>query len=160
MGTRSGDIDPGLHQYISNKLGLDLDAVTDLLNKKSGLLGLSELSNDMRTLALQAEEGHRQAQLAIDVFCFRLARAIGGLAMSLDTIDALVFTGGIGENAGLVREKVMGQLGLLGIHIDTAANASHGKHQGGLISAPASIATWVIPTNEEWMIASDCLALI
>lgn len=160
MGTRSGDIDPGLHQFISKELGLGLDDVTDLLNKKSGLLGLSELSNDMRTLALAAEAGHKQALLAIDVFCFRLARAIGGLAMSLDTLDGIVFTGGIGENASMVREKVLQQLGILGIYLDPLANANHGKDQGGLISTPTSVPALVIPTNEEWMIASDCLKLI
>lgn len=160
MGTRSGDIDPGLHQFIGEKLGLSLDAVTDLLNKKSGLLGLSETSNDMRTLAAEALQGNVQAVLAIDVFCFRLARAIGGLAMSLTTIDALIFTGGIGENADIVREKVVSQLGLLGFKINPDANKKNGALHDGDISADGSKPILVIPTNEEWMIASDSLSLI
>jgi acetate kinase len=160
MGTRSGDIDPGLHQFIGDKLGLSLDAVTNLLNKQSGLLGLSEMSNDMRTLANEADAGNAQAALAIEVFCFRLARAIGGLAMSLTSIDALIFTGGIGENARIVREKVVAQLGLLGFQLLPDANENNGVLHDGNIAASGSKPILVIPTNEEWMIASDCLGLI
>ncbi len=160
MGTRSGDIDPGLHQFIGDKLGLSLDAVTNLLNKQSGLLGLSEMSNDMRTLANEADAGNAQAALAIEVFCFRLARAIGGLAMSLTSIDALIFTGGIGENARNVREKVVAQLGLLGFQLLPDANENNGVLHDGNIAASGSKPILVIPTNEEWMIASDCLGLI
>lgn len=153
MGTRSGDVDPGLHAYLADRLGWSLEQINTALNRQSGLLGLSDLSNDMRTLVEAADKGHEQARLAIDVFCFRLARKIGGLAMSLTRLDALVFTGGIGENAAPIRQQVLQHLSLLGFSCDQAANNRPGDT--GLISRPDSTATLVIPTREEWMIAQD-----
>ena len=161
MGTRCGDVDPSLHEFLAAELNLDLAGVTNLLNKESGLLGLSGLSNDMRTLCRAAKEGHQQAELAIEVFCYRLARQLCALAMSLGRVDGLVFTGGIGENAVDVRHRVIKNLGLLSIEEDPARNLVAGIHDNGLISADSS-AVWsaVINTDEEWMIAQDCLALV
>lgn len=160
MGTRSGDIDPSLHQFLSHKLELDIDQVTDLLNKKSGLLGLSGLSNDMRTLEESAEQGNERAKLAIEVFCFRLARQIAGLAASLNSIDALVFTGGIGENSAFIRRSVISNLSIFKFNIDDHANNENGVKTNSRITTSDSTLSLVIPTNEEWMIASDSLELL
>lgn len=153
MGTRSGDVDPGLHAYLADRLGWSLNDINNALNRDSGLLGLSGLSNDMRTLIEAADSGNDDARLAIEVFCFRLARNIGGLAMSLSRLDALVFTGGIGENAAPIRSQVLGHLRLLGFDCDEAANLQPAEF--ARITRPDSTAALVIPTREEWMIAQD-----
>lgn len=158
MGTRSGDMDPGLHEFLAEKLGLTLAEITAMLNRESGLLGLSALSNDMRTLTEAAQTGNGDAQRAIEVFCFRLARQIGALAASLPRLDALVFTGGIGENAAPVREQVLKRLPLFGFECDTALNRQHGDDRGR-INAPGTTTAVVIPTREEWMIANDAFQL-
>ncbi|WP_347332547.1 acetate/propionate family kinase [Marinimicrobium locisalis] len=158
MGTRSGDVDPGLHEFLADRLDLTLNEITTMLNRESGLLGLSELSNDMRTLTEAAASGNANAQRAIDVFCFRLARHIGALAASLPRLDALVFTGGIGENAAPVREQVLKHLPLFGFECDSALNRANGDDQGR-ITAPGSPAALVIPTREEWVIANDAYRL-
>lgn len=158
MGTRSGDVDPGLHEFLAEKLDLTLSEITTMLNRESGLLGLSNLSNDMRTLTEAAQSGDGDAQRAIDVFCFRLARQIGALAASLPRLDALVFTGGIGENAAPVREQVLKRLRLFGFACDTALNSTNGDTQGR-ISVPGTTIALVIPTREEWMIANDAFRL-
>ncbi len=159
MGTRSGDVDPGLHQFLSQQKGWDIEKVTAVLNKESGMLGLSGLSNDMRTIEQAAGEGHAQAQLALDVFCFRLARQIGGLATSLPHFDALVFTGGIGENSRLIRAKVVANLKIFGFELDSELNANNGDELGRISSAngPNII---VVNTKEELMIAKESLALV
>ncbi|WP_028669700.1 acetate/propionate family kinase [Saccharospirillum impatiens] len=159
MGTRSGDIDPGLHEYLSEQLGWSIADVTLMLNRDSGLRGLSELSNDMRTLTEAADRGHRQAQQAIDVFCFRLARQIGGLAASLGRLDALVFTGGIGENAANIRANVLQRLSIFGFKLDDELNQAQGDEFGRISAGQGPIAA-VIPTREEWMIAQDTLRLV
>ena len=159
MGTRSGDIDPSLHQYLQTRMQWPLEKITQVLNKESGLLGLSELSNDMRTLVEAADNHNGKAQLAIDVFCFRLARQLAGLAASLSRIDALVFTGGIGENSAPIRSQVLQNLKILGFECDHQRNSQHGKHSDGLITRDASTRALVINTNEEYMIALDALAL-
>lgn len=158
MGTRSGDIDPGLIPFIRDKLALNLDETMDMLNKQSGLLGLSGSSNDMRTIQTAAKNGDLRAQIAIDVFAFKIARYLGALAVSLPRIDALVFTGGIGENDALTRSKVLEHLSILGVQIDSTLNAQNGDQQG-LISTTDSIKAMVVATNEELMIAQDTLAL-
>lgn len=159
MGTRSGDIDPSLHQFLTERLGLSLDQVTQMLNRDSGLKGISGLTNDMRVLQEEAEKGNDRAQLAIDVFCFKLARALGGLAASLEHIDALVFTGGIGENSALVRQKVMHRLSILGLAADDDANRVHGRDHSGRVSTKDGLTALVIATDEELMIAEDCRQL-
>jgi len=154
MGTRSGDIDPGLHDYIARQSGDSLETITNKLNRESGLLGLSGQSNDMRTLLDAAANSDERATLAVDLFCYRLAKSIAGLGVALGHIDAIVFTGGIGEHASLIREKTVSQLALLGARIDTERNHEHGKHSHGFINrATDSIPVLVIATNEEKMIA-------
>ncbi|MCO7188451.1 MULTISPECIES: acetate kinase [unclassified Pseudoalteromonas] len=160
MGTRSGDIDPGLFSYLVNQLAYSVEQVDTLLNKQSGLLGISELSNDCRTIEEAAADGHPQATLALDMFCYRLAKQIASFAVPLGGVDALVFTGGIGENSDVIRAKVVEQLGFLGMEIDAQANldARFGK-EGEITRAGAATKAWVIPTNEEWVIAHDAAQL-
>jgi len=154
MGTRSGDIDPGLHDYISKVSGDSLETITSTLNRKSGLLGLSGQSNDMRTLLLAAQNGDQRAALAVDLFCYRLAKSIAGLAVSLSHIDAIIFTGGIGENAAPVRDKTIAHLVILGARLDSQRNEHHGSLSDGFINAVQdSIPILVIATSEEKMIA-------
>jgi acetate kinase len=156
MGTRSGDLDPNLHEFLAHTLGKSLVEITRLLNRESGLLGLSGLSNDMRTLAAAAADGHERAQLAIEVFCYRLAKGLLALTAGLDRIDALVFTGGIGEHSAAVRAKTLACLGILRPVLDEAANALHGRGTGGRITAPDSgLLALVVPTNEELVIARE-----
>jgi acetate kinase len=160
MGTRSGDLDPGIVFHLADSCGYSLNDLNKLLNRESGLLGISGLSNDMRTLQEAAEQGHSRAKLAIDIFCYRLAKAIAGLTVALERVDALVFTGGIGENSAVVRSRVLQQLGALGYQLDAEANAGHGRVHNGRITQAASTLALVIPTNEELMIAQDTATLI
>lgn len=160
MGTRSGSVDPAVLFYISKKYGYDIDRLDKMVNKESGLLGLSGLSNDMRTLTQAASEGHVGAQIALETFCYKLAREIGGIAMALPRIDALVFTGGIGENSMLVRKTVMENLALLGYQIDEDRNNKSGKESGHIISKDGTPTAMVVATNEELLIALDTEALV
>lgn len=160
MGTRSGDLDPSLHQFLAQRLNIGIDEITDMLNKKSGLLGVSELSNDMRSLCDAAEEGNEQAELAVQLFCYRLAKSICALAMPLGKLDALVFTGGIGENAVRVRELTLNNLKILGFELDTEQNGKHGSDNNGVITSDSSTCAVVIATAEEWAIAQDTARLI
>ncbi|HET8931848.1 MAG TPA: acetate kinase [Polyangiales bacterium] len=161
MGTRSGDVDPNLHQFLVKHAGMSLDEVTDLLNEQSGLRGLSGESNDMRNLLQLASQGHARAALAIEVFCYRLAKGLLGLCAGLPSLDALVFTGGIGENAARVRELTAARLGLLGATLDAERNAAHGQHSNGSIAGSGSrIAVLVIPTHEELEIARETQRLL
>lgn len=160
MGTRSGDVDPALHLFLQEKIGWSLAEITQMLNKKSGLLGLSGLTNDMRTLLEKADAGHERSRLAIDIFCYRLAKAIAGLTVPLGRLDGVIFTGGIGEHAAPVRARVINQLGFLGLHLDEYQNDHHGRENRGTITTPDSIPALVIPTDEERMIAEDAYLLI
>ena len=159
MGTRSGDIDFGAVAHIARTTHLDLDAVDTMLNKQSGLLGISGLSSDCRTLEQAAKTGHAGAILALDVFVHRLARQIGGLAASLHRFDALVFTGGIGENSALVRARTIDSLGVFGLTLDAEANARTIGGGAGRISRSRRPTAVVIPTDEEGLIASDAAAI-
>lgn len=159
MGTRSGDVDPSLHQFLKQQKGWDIEKITSMLNKESGILGLSGLSNDMRTIEQAAQDGNERAALAIDVFCFKLARHIGGLAASLTELNALVFTGGIGENSRTIRKKVVSNLKVFGFSIDNAKNDNNGDELG-VISSGKSPSIIVVNTKEELMIAKATLALI
>jgi acetate kinase len=160
MGTRSGDVDAGAVLHIMRTLGFGAAEMDALLNRRSGLLGLSELSNDCRELEAAAERGHAGAQLALEVFAHRLARYIGGLAMGLRRLDAVVFTGGIGENSARVRAMTLARLRPFGFELDVPANACMTGGAGGVISAlgttPRAV---VVPANEEWMIACDTARL-
>jgi len=154
MGTRSGDVDPGLHDFIARASGKSLAEITDVLNRQSGLLGLSGRSNDMRTLLEAAEAGDEMAALAVDIFCYRLAKSLAGLAVALGRVDAIVFTGGIGEHASAVRAKTVQLLSMFGVALDTERNEQHGRQSNGFISmAGAGLPVLVIATNEEAMIA-------
>lgn len=155
MGTRSGDVDPGLFDYLATR-GVSATEAHRMLNNDSGLLGLSGQTNDMRSLCELADHGHEPSQLAIDVFCFRLARYVGAMTASLSQLDALVFTGGIGENSPRIRQETVKHLGLLGIELDTGLNRDHGRMSDGFVSSPDSrFPVLVIPTNEELVIAQE-----
>jgi acetate kinase len=160
MGTRSGDVDPGLFSFLSN-LGYSAKKIDDLLNKKSGLLGLSELSNDCRTIEEEYDKQNPQAILALDVFCYRLAKYIASYTVPLGKLDAIIFTGGIGENSSLIREKVLDLLTIFGLSVDQEKNLAARFGQSGVIThnqnGPIAL---VIPTNEEWVIAQDSAQLI
>jgi acetate kinase len=160
MGTRSGDVDPGLHAYLADALRINVVEVENLLNKKSGLLGLSGLSGDMRELQEAADSGHEGAMLAIEVFVFRLAKYIASLSVSLPKVDALIFTGGIGENAYKVRAKTLERLAVLGYKVDDAANAEATRGRSGKISEAGSTNVLVINTDEELMIALDTIEVL
>jgi acetate kinase len=160
MGTRSGSVDPALIGHMESTLGEPGRVIIEVLNKKSGLLGVSGLSNDMRTVQQAAERGNARARLAIDIFCYVLAKALASLVVPLGRLDALVFTGGIGENATAVRACVVEQLGFLGLALDPAANASHGSGRDGRISREGTPAVLVVPTNEELMIAQDTAEIV
>ncbi len=160
MGTRSGDVDPGVFAYLAEQTGRSAAELTETLNTRSGLLGLSGTSNDMRHVQDAAARGDERARLALDVFVHRLAKAVAGLVTSLDRLDALVFTGGIGENSVIVRGLVLARLGFLGLAEDPEANAAHGQSTAGRISRPGPVQALVIPTDEELMIARDTARLI
>ena len=160
MGTRSGDIDPGLHAHLQEQLGWTLDHITDILNSESGLLGLSGLSNDMRELVGAASAGNERAGLAIEVFCYRLSKAIAALFVSLGRMGTVIFTGGIGENAASIRARVIEQLGLFGFELDPERNAVHGARSSGCITRDSDRIAMVVPTDEELMIARETIAVL
>jgi acetate kinase len=155
MGTRSGDVDPSLLGYIAEQIGVELADVLDALNTRSGLLGLSGESNDMRTLEHSAHDGSADAALAIRVFCYRAAKAVGALAVALGRLDAVVFTGGIGEHAAEVRREILAHLEVLGLRVDDDANDDHGRRTSGRISVGDDPVALVVPTDEELVIARD-----
>jgi len=160
MDTRSGSIDPSIIAHMKKALGCGADAVMEKLNKESGLLGISGLSKDMRTLQEAAEGGHERAALAIDKFCYSVAKAAAGMIVSLGRVDALVFTGGIGENAVRVRAQILGLLGFAGFALDPTANELHGQATQGRITRTTSPMAAVVATNEELMIAMDTAEIV
>ena len=162
MGTRSGDIDPAIVEFISSKEGLTVQETEMLLNRQSGLLGISGLTNDMRELVAEAQENHdRRAILAIDIFCYRTAKYIGAYLAAMNGADAIVFAGGIGENSPYVRELVCKKLKWLGIELNTGNNKSLTSGREAVISTENSRPdVYVIPTNEELLIARDTVRLI
>ena len=159
MGTRSGDIDAGIIFHLVEQLGYSVEQVNTLLNKKSGLLGLSQLSNDCRTLeAAMLDEHHEhaiQAKLALTVFCYRIAKSIASFSASLTELDGLIFTGGIGENSSWVRQQILTQLKLLNFHVCDEANQAKRFGVSGCITNQNSRHCWVIATNEELVIAQQ-----
>ena len=160
MGTRSGDIDPAIMEFIAKKEKLDIAGIMNVLNKKSGLLGLSGgLSSDFRDLNDAAQSGNEDAANAIDVLCYGIAKFVGGYVAAMNGVDAIVFTAGIGENAIPVREKVVSYLGYLGVTLDKEANGVRGEEI--VISTPDSkVKVAVIPTNEELAICRETVALV
>ena len=158
MGTRCGSVDPGLIEFMMKAENTSIEDIMTTLNKKSGLLGLSGCSNDMRTLLVEEESGNEKASQAINAFCYRIARELSALSASLPDIDALVFTGGIGEHAASIRQRIINFWPNAKITLDQGLNEQSGNEQG-LISLPDSPKVMVIATNEELMIAQDCYEL-
>ena len=159
MGTRSGDIDGGAITFIEKKLGLDADGMSNLLNKKSGVAGITDGMSDMRDVENAANEGNERAQLALDMYFYRIKRYIGAYAAAMDGVDIIVFTAGVGENQIGMREEVCKGLGYLGVKFDAEKNKVRG--QEAVISADDSkVTVCVIPTDEELMIATDTMNLL
>jgi acetate kinase len=156
MGTRSGDIDPAILDYVAGKEGLTLHEIDSMLNKQSGLLGLSGLTADMRELlAEEAEHADRRARLAIDVFCYRIKKYIGAYMATLNGADAIVFAGGIGENSPEIRARICSELEWLGVELDPARNVGLTNGEGRIDREGSRVELWVIPTDEELLIARD-----
>ena len=154
MGTRSGDIDPGLLIFLGEQMKMSTSEISELLNKKSGLLGLSGISNDMRELREHADNGSEEAQLAIEIFCYRAAKSLASLTVAIGGVDTLIFTGGIGENDTRTRARILEHLSYLGFKLDPSRNDTHGAVSNGVITQPDSPAcAVVIETKEELMIA-------
>jgi acetate kinase len=162
MGTRSGDLDPAILEFISVKEGLSIAEVDTLLNKQSGLLGISGLTHDMRDLlAEEREHADRRARLAIEIFCYRLRKYIGGYLAAMNGADAVVFAGGIGENSPEIRARIMDGMAWVGLELDPDANARiTGGAEGRISREGAGLAAWVIPTDEELLVARDTVRLV
>ncbi len=162
MGTRSGDIDPAVLDFIASKEGLTMHQVESLLNSQSGLLGVSGLTNDMRDLLAEAREHNdRRATLAIEMFCYRARKYIGAYLAAMGGADAVLFAGGIGENAPEIRAKICDGLQWAGLHVDAAANAAlHGGNEGRFSSEDSTLQAWVVPTDEELLIARDTYRVV
>ena len=159
MGTRSGDIDPAIMEFIAKKENLDIAGVMNVLNKKSGVQGISKVSSDFRDLENGMEEGNKLCAAALEVFCYRVAKYIGSYVAAMNGVDAIAFTAGIGENAPLVREKVLAYLGYLGINLDAEANGKRGD-DCVISTADSKVKVAVIPTNEELAICRETVALV
>ena len=159
MGTRSGDVDPGALQFIMHKENMDIDQMLNVLNKKSGVLALSGVSSDFRDIENGAEEGNENCALALDKFAYEVRKYIGSYAAALGGLDCLVFTAGVGENSASMRARICEGLEFLGVKLDPEKNNTRGKE--AIISADDSkVTVWVIPTNEELMIAMDTASLV
>ncbi len=161
MGTRSGDIDPAIMEFIAKKENLDIEGVMEVLNKKSGVFGISGgLSSDFRDLTDAMNAGDKKAKIAMDVFSYRVAKYIGSYAAAMNGVDAIVFTAGIGENDDYVREEVCKYLGYLGVDFDSEVNAGLRGKEAELTKEGSKVKVFVIPTNEELAIARETLALV
>ncbi|HEV2860297.1 MAG TPA: acetate kinase [Pyrinomonadaceae bacterium] len=162
MGTRSGDVDPAILEFVGEKEGLSAQEVDSILNKQAGLLGISGLTNDMRELLDEAREsGDRRARLAIEIFCYRARKYVGAYLAALGGADALVFTGGVGENSAEVRARICEGLAWMGVHLDASLNEKMTGRREGVISREDSrLAVYVIPTDEELLIARDTVRCV
>ena len=161
MGTRSGDVDPSLVFHVMHKEDLTEHQAMTMLNKHSGLYGVSGISNDMAELLDQEAKGHERARLAIDMFCYRVRKAIGAYLAALGGADAVIFSGGIGENAPIVRARCVTGLAPFGVALDAAKNDEAVKgREGDVSAADSAVRTLVVPTNEELVIARDTLRLV
>ena len=159
MGTRCGDIDPAIMEYIAKKEDLDIAGVMNVLNKKSGVQGISGVSSDFRDLEDGMNNGNERCADALNVFCYNVAKFIGAYAAAMNGVDAIAFTAGIGENAPLVREKVVSYLGYLGAELDAEANKKRGENNV-ISTADSKVKVVVVPTNEELAICRDTVALV
>ena len=158
MGTRSGDLDAGILEYLMNKHNMSMAEMMNVLNKKSGVLGVSGVSSDFRDLTAAAEQGNKRAALALDMFCYSVKKYIGAYAAAMGGVDAVIFTAGVGENSAAERMSIASGLEFMGIHMDPEANNVRGKET--VVSTPDSpVKVLLIPTNEELMIALDTAAL-
>jgi acetate kinase len=156
MGTRAGDIDAALVPYLMEKTGKTAEEIIDIFNKQSGVLGISGLSSDLRDIELAASHGDDRAQLALDVFVERIRKYIGSYAVQMNGVDAIVFTAGIGENSDVIRARVLDKLEWMGVYFDPAKNDVRGK-EVELTRSHSPVKVWIVPTNEEVMIARDTM---
>ena len=154
MGTRCGDLDPGVMQFIMNKYGMNIDEMLNVLNKKSGVLGVSGVSSDFRDLETAADEGNERARLALDMFDYWVAKVVGSYAAAMNGVDAIIFTAGVGENSATTRAGICKYLGYLGCEIDPEPNKKRGEDIC-ISTADSKVKLFVIPTNEELVIARD-----
>ncbi len=158
MGTRCGDLDSGVLQYLMNKYGYSIDEMLNILNKKSGVLGVSGVSSDFRDLESAAEQGNERAQLALDMFDYWVAKVVGSYAAAMNGVDAIVFTAGVGENAAGTRAGIAKYLTYLGAYMNDEENAKRGEHK--ISTDDSKVEMWVIPTDEELVIAQDTKAIV
>ena len=159
MGTRSGDLDAGILQYLMNKYGMNIDEMLNILNKKSGVLGISGVSSDFRDLEKAAEEGNARAQLAEEKFAYEVKKYVGAYAAAMGGVDAIVFTAGVGENDAATRMAVASGLEFMGVKMDAEANNVRGK-ETVISSADSKVKVLLIPTDEELMIAMDTAEIV
>lgn len=156
MGTRSGDVDPSLHIHLKRQLGMSLEDIDKMLNSESGLLGISGLSNDLRTVEQAASEGHKDALLAIEMFSYRVGKYLASLSCALPEFTGIIFTGGIGENSATTRARIVNVMRHFGIKFDTDKNKTlAGGAEGSFQTEDSSVELWVIPTDEECRIAQE-----
>ena len=160
MGTRSGDIDPSAVEYIAGKEGLDFAGIMNVLNKKSGVEGISGVSSDFRDLCAAADEGNERAQLALDMFSYRVAKYVGSYVAAMNGVDVIAFTAGIGENTPSVRADVCSYLGYLGVKINEELNKEVHGDEKKISTGDSKVLVYVIPTNEELAIARETVALV
>ncbi len=160
MGTRSGDVDPAVLQFICNHEHISVDEMLNILNKKSGLLGLSGVSSDFRDVKQAAEDGNERAQLTIEAYVYRIVKYIGAYTAAMNGVDAIVFTAGVGENASVIREKVCDYLGYLGVELDKEKNNNLSGDVEYISTEDSKVKVIVLPTNEELAIARETVKLV
>ena len=160
MGTRSGDIDGGAVTFIMEKEGLNATGISNLLNKKSGVLGISGVSSDMREVTAAANSGNERARLALDMYFYRIKKYIGAYAAAMGGVDVILFTGGVGENQADCREAACSGLEYMGVKVDHAVNNATRGEEAIISATDSKVKVVVIPTDEEMMIASDTMALL
>ena len=160
MGTRSGDVDPAVLQFICNHEHISVDEMLNILNKKSGLLGLSGVSSDFRDVKQAAEDGNERAQLTIEAYVYRIVKYIGAYTAAMNGVDAIVFTAGVGENASVIREKVCDYLGYLGVELDNETNNNLSGDVEYISTEDSKVKVIVLPTNEELAIARETVKLV
>ncbi|MFH1701127.1 MAG: acetate kinase [Candidatus Zixiibacteriota bacterium] len=160
MGTRSGDADPAIILHIMAREELNLHEANTLLNKHSGLIGISGLSSDVREIQEAAEQGHPNARLALEAYCYRIKKYIGAYAAVMGGLDVIVFTGGVGQNSSVVRNKCMSNLEFLGLRIDEGKNTSYNEGIGDISAEDSKVKTLVVPTNEELVIARETMRIV
>jgi acetate kinase len=160
MGTRTGDTDPAVVQYLVKAYGFDMDEVFDTMNQKSGLLGISGVSKDVRVIEGRARKGDERCRLALEMFCYRVAKYIGSYAVVLGDVDAIVFTAGIGENSASMRREICAYLGIIGVKLDLRKNRDAGGKKMDIGTRDSKVRVLVIPTNEELLIAREAAAVV